>query len=157
GINVARDLTFQPLFVNDTTLAAPTEAAVFQFNVDAVNLVNTTFTLNARGKSVDVPVTVTAAPANGPAATVVATRATAADPITVSSAAPLVFTSASTVTTDAGAGIVTGLAADGSSITFFAPPGTTSAATIDSLGLSYLPTPSGVVVTTDVPLAISNV
>src|SRR5262245_55567099 len=43
GINVARDLTFQPLFVNDTTLAAPTEAAVFQFNVDAVNLVNTTF------------------------------------------------------------------------------------------------------------------
>jgi hypothetical protein len=157
GINVSRDLTFQPEFVNDTTLAPPAEAPTFRFNVDAVNLVSTKFTLNAGGKSVDVPVIVTADPASVPAATVTTNGATAADPITVSIAAPLIFTSASTVATDAGAGIVTGLAADGSSITFFAPPGTTTAATIDSLGLSYLPTPSGVVVTTDVPLTISTV
>jgi hypothetical protein len=156
GIGVARDLTFQPVFVNDTTLQAPAEAAVFQFNVDAVDLVTTTFTLNAGGKSVDVPVTVTADPASVPAATVTTNGATAADPITVSIAAPLIFTSASAVTTDAGAGIVLSVAADGSSITFFAPPGTTTAATIDSLGLSYLPTPSGVSVTTDVPLTIST-
>ena len=36
GINVSRDLTFQPLFVNDSTLQPPAEAAVFQFNVNAV-------------------------------------------------------------------------------------------------------------------------
>jgi hypothetical protein len=156
GITVERDLTFQPEFVNDTTLAPPEEATVFQFNVDAVNLVSTTFTLNAGGKSVDVPVIVTADPASVPAATVTTNGATAADPITVSIAAPLIFTSASQVATDAGAGIVTSLAADGSSITFFAPPGTTTAATIDSLGLSYLPTPSGVSVTTDVPLTIGT-
>ena len=156
GINVSRDLTFQPQFVNDTTLAPPTEAPTFRFDVQAVDLVTTTFTLNAGGKSVDVPVTVTPDPANVPAATVTTNGATAADPITVSIAAPLIFTSASTVATDAGAGIVTSLAADGSSITFFAPPGTTTAATIDSLGLTYLPSPSGVAVTTDVPLTIGT-
>ncbi len=64
GITVSRDETFQPVFVNDTTLQAPAEAATFQFNVNAVDLVNSSFELNAGGKNVTVPVTVTPDPAN---------------------------------------------------------------------------------------------
>ena len=102
-----------------------------------------------------MPVTVTPDPANVATATVTTNGATASDPITVSIGLPYIFTSSSKVSTDAGSGIVTGVAADGSSITFFAPPGTTTAATIDSLGLNYLPSASATA-TTDVPLTIST-
>lgn len=155
GINVSRDLGFQPLFVNDTTLQAPEEAAVFQFNVKGVTMGPTSFKLNAGGKSVDVPVTVTpdADPAVNPAVVTTA-GATAADPTTLTLPPPLIFTSASTVAFDSGAAIVTDVAADGSTITFFAPPAATSTGLVTHVSTTYLDAVD-VSLTTNVPLTVS--
>jgi hypothetical protein len=153
GITVARDETFQPVFVNDTTLQAPAEAATFQFNVNAVDLVTTSFDLTAGGKTVTVPVTVTPDPATVATATVTTAGATAADPTTLTVAAPFVFTPTTTIAFDAGNAIIGSISADGSTATIFAPPNTTTTGAITGLGLTYLPSASvnGV---TDVPLTV---
>lgn len=155
GIAVSRDLTFQPLFVNDSTLQPPAEAAVFQFNVTPANLVATSFKLNAGGKSVDVPVTVTPDPDPLVNPAVVTTAgATSADPATITVAAPLIFTDSSAVVFDSGAAIITDLAADGSTITFLPPPAATSAGLVSHVSTSYLPAVN-VSLTTNVPVVVS--
>ena len=89
GLTVQRDLTFQPVFVNDSTLAPPDKAVMFRFKVTADALVGTTFDLTAGDKSVTVPVSVAPDPADLPTtATVTTNGATAADPITASLAPP---------------------------------------------------------------------
>jgi len=152
ALTVIRDTTFQPIFVNDTQAVAPPEATTFRFKVTANALAADTFTINAGGKSVDVPVSVMldhTQPA--PVATVVSAGATAADTTVISVPAPFVITGASF---DAGDAILVGTSADGTTASIFAPPGTTSNGTV-LLGLSYLPTDT-ISTTTDVPLTIAT-
>jgi len=155
ALTVIRDTTFQPIFVNDTQAVAPAEATTFRFKVTANALAADTFTITAGGKSVDVPVSVTRDPLQPPPlATVVSSGATASDTTVLSIPAPFAFPPDVTVSFDAGNAIIVGRAPDGSSISIFPPPGTTSTGAA-LIALNYLPTDT-VSTSTDVPLTIAT-
>jgi hypothetical protein len=155
GISVQRDLTFRPVFVNDSTLSPPAQDPTFRFAVTANELVSTSFTITAGGKEVTVPVAISFDPATLPPATVASTGPSAADQTVLTLPAPFIFTPDAAVTFDAGGAITVGVAADGSSLTIFPPPGTTSTGVVSGVGLSYLPSDTGSTVT-DVALTIAT-
>jgi hypothetical protein len=138
GISVDRDPTFRPVFVNDSQLAPPATDAMFRYRVTANDLVGSSFTITAEGKDVVIPVNVTAAPGTIPAATVTSTGTPVNTPTVLSIPAPYQFPVDAFARFDAGDALVVGRAADGSTLTVLAPPGTTSAGNV-SVVLGYLP------------------
>jgi hypothetical protein len=156
GLAVERDFSYLPIFVGDGPPVPPPNAPEFQFLVTASELVSTSFTITAGGKEVEVPVIVVPDPlAPTPVATVTSTGPNASDPTVITAPAPLRFSPGATVTFDAGGAIPVAEAEDGSSITIFPPPGTTSTGAINGLVPAYAPDLPPVPGVTDVALTIN--
>ena len=139
GISVVRDNSFRAVYANDTLLVPPATDAIFRYQVTATDLVASSFTISAEGKDVVVPVNVMTATGAVPAATVTSTGTPVNTPTVLAIPAPYQFPAGATATFDAGAGLVIDRAADGSTLTVLAPPGTTSPGTV-TVVLNYLPT-----------------
>jgi pre-peptidase len=148
GITVALDPNYLP-----TTATTGGLTYAKQFIVTATDLVSTSFTLSAGGKTRDVGVKVVPGAADIPFATVASTGPNASDPTVLTVPAPYQFTPDSTVTFDKGTAIVIDRAVDGRSITILPPPGATSAGTA-SVVTDYLTTVP-LATTTDVALTIN--
>jgi hypothetical protein len=148
GITVALDPNYLP-----TTATTGGLTYAKQFIVTATDLVSTSFTLAAGGKTRDVGVKVVPGAADIPFATVASTGPNASDPTVLTVPAPYQFTPDSGVTFDKGAAIVIDRAVDGRSITVLPPPGTTStgAASVVTDYLTAVP----LATTTDVALTIN--
>ena len=139
GITVQRDLTFRPVFVNDSQTGPPTADAIFRYRVTANDLVGTSFTVEAGGKSVVVPVAVVPAPGTIPAAAVTQSGPTAQDTITLTMPAPYAFQGTAAAFLDIGNAVILGRSPDGTSLKLFALPGTASLDSITGLNLPYMP------------------
>jgi hypothetical protein len=126
--------------------------------VTANELVSTTFTLSAGGKTRDIPVRVVPGAADIPLATVASTGPNPTDPTTLTVPAPYQFPVDGSVMFFVGVDTLTAIvvdrAADGRSLTILPPPGVTTAPTV-TVVIDYLPDAS-LSTTTDVPLTIGT-
>jgi hypothetical protein len=157
GLAVERDFSYLPIFVGDGSAEPPSSAPEYQFLVRANDLVQSSFSITAGGKEVVVPVIVVPNPlAPTPTATVTSTGPNASDPTVITAPAPLRFSPGATVTFDAGDGILVEEAEDGSTITIFPPPGTTSTGAINGLVPTYAPGLTPVPGVTDIALTINT-
>ncbi len=139
GIEVKRDSTYLPIFLNDSTLSVPPESPTFQYVVTATGLASSHFTVAVGDKSVTVPVFVAPDPLNIPISTLVA-GATSLDTTTITAPAGFIFSPGSFVTFDAGEAATLGVSTDGSQLFINAPPGATSKGTVTGLIVPYFPT-----------------
>ena len=161
GIDVKRDSTYLPIFLNDSTLSVPPEAPTFQYVVTATGLASSHFTVAVGDKSVTIPVFVAPDPLNIPVSTLSSSGANASDPITITAPAGYLFSPTTTVAFDAGDGVTVGVSGDGTQLTVLAPPGATSKASVTGLFVPYFPTAivsdsSDVAVTVNPTLAAAN-
>jgi hypothetical protein len=154
GITVSRDSTFFPVFLNDTLLSVPPTAPTFQYNVTGTELVSSSFTVTAEGKSVIIPVLVGPDAANVPVATVTSTGPSASDQTVITAPDPYIFAPDAAVNFDAGGAIVLSISDDGKVITILPPPGAASKGIITGLIVPHLPQ-APVSDSTDVALAIA--
>ncbi|MGH7499837.1 MAG: hypothetical protein ACREL3_13420 [Gemmatimonadales bacterium] len=140
GITVARDSTYLPVYVNDTLLAVPPEAPVFQFNVVATGYGNTSFTVSAGGKDVVIPVQVV--PQNQLGAAFSSTTPALGDTITLTLDQGAVFSDTSTFTLAGGtvAPKIVERDVNGTFIRFLAPPNVNSGMTITGVTSTADPT-----------------
>ena len=145
GITVKRDSSFRGEFLNDSTFTVPPTAQQFRFTVTASAYGPGSFTVNAGGKDVTVPVQVIAQ--NAIAATFSNAAPALTEVVTLTAPAGVTFAQTSTVTFGTVPAFVQSVAPDGSSINFLAPPNVTDgAATITEVsssatpGLTYTPT-----------------
>jgi hypothetical protein len=141
GITVKRDSTFHPVYVNDTLLAVPPTATRWRFIVTAVDYGQTSFTVTSGGKNIQIPVQVI------PQSTLLATFSDSApafgDTVTLTAAPGTTFadTAALLIGGDATRPLtIVARAADGSSISFIAPPNIASPITITSVSSTGAPT-----------------
>jgi hypothetical protein len=103
--------------------------------VDPASFVSSSITVSANGESLVIPVAIT--PANLPG-TFSTTTPNVGDTVTFTAAPPLKFSPSSTVNFGGVAAIVTGIAADSSTISFLPAPGSTGNPEITGVRLSYL-------------------
>jgi hypothetical protein len=141
GITVKRDSTFHPVYVNDTLLAVPPTATRWRFIVTAVTYGQTSFTVTSGDKNIQIPVQVI------PQSTLLATFSDSApafgDTVTLTAAPGTTFadTAALLIGGDATRPLtIVARAADGSSISFIAPPNVASPITITSVSSTGAPT-----------------
>ncbi len=123
-----------------------------------LQLVSTTVTVSAGGKSRDVPVRIIPGSTDTPAATVASTGPTAADTTTLTVPAPFQFAAGATVTfvvgVDTLSAVVVDRSADGRTLKIFAPPGAAGTGSA-TLAIDYLPSAS-LASTTDVAVTTST-
>jgi len=123
GIEVRRDSTFLPIYVDDSTLQVPAQAERFRFIVTGTGYAATSFTVTAGGASTTIPVQVV--PLTGINATVNNATPALGEAVTITAAAGTHFSATSTVQAPAGALAVpftVGVAPDGSTISAILPP-----------------------------------
>jgi hypothetical protein len=140
GIDVRRDSTFLPIYVDDTTLVVPAEGERFQFIVTGESYGTTTFTVSAGGE--ELPITVQVVPQDVIEATISNVTPGFGEAITITAPAGTRFTETSEVTI-AGAltqPVTVEVAADGSSITAILPPNVASPLTITNVVSDGAPT-----------------
>jgi Bacterial pre-peptidase C-terminal domain len=157
GLVVERDFSYLPIFTGaDPSPIPPKSAAEFQYLVTATSLGATSFSITAGGKEVVVPVIPVPNPlAPPPVVTVSSTGPNASDPTVLTAPAPLRFSPGATVTFDAGDAILVEEAEDGSTITIFPPPATTSTGAVNGLVPSYAPDLTPAAAVTNVALTIN--
>ena len=135
GITVARDSTFLPVYVNDTLLAVPPQAPIFQFKVVATAYGATSFTVSAGGKDVVIPVQVV--PQNQIDATFSDSTPALGDTVTITAPAGSHFTQTAALQIAGAADslnpLIVDRAADGSSIRFIPPPNLNGPLTISEV------------------------
>jgi hypothetical protein len=122
-IDVNRDSTFLPVFINDSTLGVPAEAPIFRFKVKALGYGAGSFTVTANGHDVTVPVQVVAQSTLD--ATISNLNPALNEEVTVTAPTGITFSPTSEVTlADATAvqPFTVSVAPDGSSITFLPAP-----------------------------------
>jgi hypothetical protein len=100
GIDVRRDSTFQPVYVDDTTLAVPAEGERFQFIVTATAYGISTFTVSAGGEN--LPITVQVVPEDVIEATISNVTPGFGEAIVITAPAGTRFTAESEVTIEGG-------------------------------------------------------
>ncbi|MEO8201790.1 MAG: PPC domain-containing protein [Gemmatimonadota bacterium] len=148
GIVVSRDDSFA---VIDGNKPNPTKARFFVRPTDPSSFVSTTFDVIAGGLTRTVPVRIT--PANLPG-TFSTTTPNIGDTVTLSAAAPLKFTPASTLTFGSIVAIPVGISLDSSTFTFLAPAGATGQGTATGMRLSFLESPQ--TIATTATIAVTN-
>jgi hypothetical protein len=147
GITVERDLSYLPIFVDDTTLEAPATGPQFQFVVEGTAYTTTSFTVSAGGQDIVIPVQVI--PQAGLAATFDDDTVDLGQVVTVTAPAGVTFADTANLSlgTDSAslANPLTILTQDASTITFIPPPSMNSPVTINGVisastpGLVYAP------------------
>lgn len=140
GLTVERDVTFRPVFVNDTLLGPPATDAIFRFRVTANTLVSSSFTVTADNIDVVVPVNVTPDPLLIPSAAVSTSGPAPQDTISLTLPAPYAFQGTASVAFDVGNAVVVGRSPDGSILKVLALPGSTGVGAINGVNINYLPT-----------------
>jgi hypothetical protein len=140
GIGVVRDLTFQPVFGNDSVLVAPRTAPRFRFIVTAKAFGKTSFTVEGAGQSITVPVQVI--PNTDFPATFSNENPALGDTIVLTAAPGTKFSASSVVTT--GDTInpprTLSVAADGSTISFLLPPNLNGPVSVTDVTADAAPT-----------------
>ena len=165
GIDVRRDSTFLPIYVDDTTLVVPAEGERFQFVVTGEAYGITSFTVSAGGE--ELPITVQVVPQEVIEATVSNATPGFGETITITAPAGTRFTETSQVTVAGAATQPTTVevAADGSTITAILPPNVASPLTLTNVVSDGAPTltfnpQTSVIVTSPVvdslPATLSN-
>ena len=129
GISVRRDTTFLPIFVDDSTLQAPATAARFRFIVEGNSYTSSSFTVEAGGESVVVPVQVI--PQAGLAATFDDDTVDLGQSVTLTAPAGTTFTEDAFLTI--GADTLTILSQDATTFVFIPPPSVNSPVTINGV------------------------
>ena len=157
GIDVRRDSTFLPIYVDDTTLAVPETGERFRFIVTGTGYASSSFTVSAGGQTLVVPVQV------APRSFLEATLSTAApalgETVTITAPAGTSFSPTSVVTLPGDVQPFTvAVNPDGSSLDVVLPPNLTDAAltitdvtTAAAPGVTFAPTTTATVTTTSVP------
>jgi hypothetical protein len=130
GISVVRDSTFL-----QTTNGAEISTTK-RFVVTGTDLVSTTFTLTGGGQTVNVPVNVVPI---GTAVTFSNATPAAEELVTVTPAPGYAFVDTASVSFGIDTAFVVDRAEDGSSMTILPVPGSTGAATVQGITISYLP------------------
>ncbi|HEU5040953.1 MAG TPA: hypothetical protein VFT84_09050, partial [Gemmatimonadales bacterium] len=123
GIDVRRDSTFLPVYVNDSTLQVPAEGERFRFIVTGTAYTSTTFTVSAGGQDIVIPVQVI--PQNTLEAAISNQTPALGETVTITAPAGTHFSATSVVTQPDPAGaqpFVVSVAADGSTIDVILPP-----------------------------------
>jgi hypothetical protein len=126
GITVRRDSSFLPIFVNDSTLQAPAVGPSFRFIVEGTAYAASSFTVSAGGLELVVPVQVV--PQTGFAGTFDKPVAVLGDTITLTAAPGTAFTDTAELRLPGVADtiplhpVIVARGANGSSLSFIAPP-----------------------------------
>jgi hypothetical protein len=135
GITVERDLSYLPIFVDDSTLQAPATGPQFQFVVEGTAYTTTSFTVSAGGEDVVIPVQVI--PQAGLAATFDDDTVDLGQVVTLTAPAGVTFADTATLSlgTDSAslANPITILTQDASTITFIPPPSVNSPVTVNGV------------------------
>ena len=133
GLSAVIDTSFAPVLGREGN---PTRVRIFVKAATTSSLVSSSFTVTANGVSLDIPVAITPSTLLG---NLTNPTPNVGDTIGFVGSAPLTFTAASTITfATGGAGIVTGVSQDGTTLFFLAPPGGSGDATITDVHLPYL-------------------
>ena len=129
GIDVRRDSTFLPVYVNDSTLQVPSVGERYRFVVTGTAYTVTSFTVSAGGQDVTIPVQVV--PQNTIEATLSNPTPGLGETVTITAPAGTRFTPETIVrapdTTAFAQPFVVSVAADGSSLDVILPPNLTDA------------------------------
>lgn len=130
GISVKRDSSFLPIFVDDTTLAAPATGPRFRFQVTGSTYTSTSFTVSAGGLDLEIPVQVV--PQQGFAGTFDNPTPALGDTITLTAAPGTAFTETAELRLPGVADtiplhpIIVARGEGGTSLSFVAPPNVNS-------------------------------
>jgi hypothetical protein len=157
GIDVRRDSTFLPVYVDDSTLQVPSVGERYRFVVTGLAYGTTAFTVSAGGQDVTIPVQVV--PQNGITATFSNATPALGETVTITAPAGTRFSPTSTVTAPGEAQpAVISIAADGSSMDVVLPPNLTDAQLIlndvvtdAAPGVVFAPTTTATITTPAVP------
>jgi len=129
GISVSRDLSFLPIFVNDSTLRAPAVGPRFRFIVEGTGYAATSFTVSAGDLDIEIPVQVI--PQLGLAATFDDDTVDLGQVVTLTAPAGVTF--AETATLTIGVDTVFIVSQDATTITFIPPPSVNSPVTVNGV------------------------
>lgn len=159
AIDVRRDSTFLPIYVDDTTLAVPAEGERFRFIVEGLSYSATSFTVSAGGQTIDIPVQVI--PQTTLEAGISNQTPGLAEVVTITAPAGTHFSPTSVVTQPDPTGaqpFIVSIAADGSSLDVLLPPNLVDAQlTITDVAsdaaptVTFAPTTALGVTTTEIP------
>lgn len=159
GVDVRRDSTFLPIYVDDSTLQVPAEGERFRFIVTGTAYASTSFTVSAGGQDLVIPVQVV--PENVIEAGISNQTPALGEVVTITAPAGTRFSSTSTVAQPDPTGaqpFVVSIAADGSSMDVLLPPNlidaqlTISDVTTDAAPtVTFAPATSLTVTTTAIP------
>jgi hypothetical protein len=142
GIDVRRDSTFLPVYVDDSTLQVPPAGERFRFRVTGTSYTTTSFTVTAAGEEVTIPVQVI--PQNVIEAGISNQTPGINEVVTITAPAGTRFSANSVVRladTTAAQPLVVSVAADGSSLDILLPPNLTEASlTITNVTTEGAPT-----------------
>jgi len=157
GIDVRRDSTFLPVYVDDSTLQVPSVGERYRFVVTGQAYGATSFTVSAGGQEVVIPVQVV--PQNGITATFSNATPALGETVTITAPAGTRFSPTSTVTAPGTAQpVVLSIAADGSTMDVVLPPNLAEAQLIlndvvsdAAPGVVFAPTTEATITTPSVP------
>jgi hypothetical protein len=135
GINVRRDSSFLPIFVNDSVLQAPAVGPRFRFIVEGTGYTQTSFTVSAGGLDIEIPVQVV--PQLGLAATFSNEAPALGESVTLTAPAGITFVEGATV--QAGEQLLTIVSQDATTITFIPPPNVNGPITVNGVVSSAAP------------------
>jgi hypothetical protein len=138
GIGVVRDESYTPAYDKDGNLVPPSSPTRVRYQVTAGDgITESEFTVNAGGQSITIPVRVTP---TSIAATFSTVTPGVGEVITATAPAGLLFTATTGVSfTGQPDAIVTDVAADGTTISFIAIPGTIGEPIFSNVALAYAP------------------
>lgn len=151
GAGIAVDL--DPTFLGTQRVGDAPLGYQKRYIVTPTQLVATSFTVSAGGKTTEVPVRVVPGSTDTPVATVASTGPNASDTTTLTVPAPFQFADGSAVTFGTLEAVVVDRSADGRTLKIFPPPGAASTGAV-TLAVDYLPSAS-LTSTTDVALTIN--
>ncbi len=159
GVEVRRDSTFLPIYVDDSTLSVPAEASRFRFIVTGTGYTATSFTVSAGGE--DLPVPVQVVPQTALAATFSNPTPGLGETVTITAPAGTHFSATSivrTADTTAAQPFLVSVSPDGTTLDVILPPNLADApltitdVTTDAApGLTFAPATSALITTPAVP------
>jgi hypothetical protein len=158
GIDVRRDSTFLPVYVDDSTLQVPPTAERFRFIVRGDAYTATSFTVTAGDTNISIPVQVV--PNTAIEATISNPNPALGETITITAPAGTHFNANSTVTVDGAPAqpFLVSLNPDGTSADVILPPNLNSASLVlgnmsadAAPGLTFNPATTATVTTTAIP------
>jgi hypothetical protein len=153
GITAVKDLTFNPIFDNKGNETQPSEVTRAQFIVTATaSTANSSFQVNAGGKSITIPVRIVPVATSLPTTTLSSAAPAAGDTVVITAPPPYKFSSTSAGSVGVNALFKVGVSADSSQLRVVAPPALNGTISVTNVVLGYAPTVSAFTLTSGVAL-----